>query len=78
MKSKRITKRLNLNKNTVADLDRMELIKNAHGGVDAKYTLAWTNCLACSYTCNITCPATCVSCEPTGNIECPCAFPALP
>jgi hypothetical protein len=76
MRSKRITKKLNLNKSTVANLDQGKMMMNARGGFGQ--TIDRTNCLACSYTCNITCPVTCVSCEPTGNIECPCAFPTLP
>lgn len=75
MKSKKITKKLNLNKKTVADLNHDQL-KNAHGGF--KITVHLTNCLACTYTCANTCPNTCVSCGPTGDIDCPCGFPHLP
>jgi hypothetical protein len=64
MKSKKITKKLNLNKKTVADLSLGEL-KNANGGFGL--TIDRTNCLACSYTC--------VSCGPTGEDVCPCPFP---
>lgn len=55
MKSKKITKKLILNKKTVADLNHGEL-KNALGGVP--FTIEGSNCLACTVTCADSCPMT--------------------
>ena len=69
MKTKKITKKLNLNKKTVADLNNGELM-NAHGGI--LVTAINSNCILCTHTCGYTCLNTCVSCDPTGNPLCKC------
>ncbi len=65
MKSKKITKKLKLNKKTVADLNHGEL-KNAHGGEHKSTQLS--NCLLCTDTCAASCPNTCAaSCPMTAE-----------
>ncbi len=74
MKSKKITKKLSLNKKTVADLNHGEL-KNAHGGIGLSRKLS--DCPPCypTHTEDYTCPNTCASCDPTQNENlCTCPF----
>jgi len=59
MKAKKITKKLSLNKKTVADLNHGEL-KNAQGGYGL--SVNYSNCLACTHSCVATC-VTCTSNE---------------
>ena len=76
MKSKKITKKLILNKKTVADLNNGDM-KNAHGGGELKITIEWTNCTDCpaTFSCGGTCLNTCAaSCGQSASPPCHCGF----
>jgi len=66
MKAKKLTKKLNLNKETVADLAGGDM-KKVQGGIGL--TINWTNCLACSGTCGYSCLGTCVSCNTNDTVD---------
>jgi len=75
MKTKKITKKLSLNKKTVADLNHGEL-KNAQGGYGP--SVNYSNCLACTHSCGGTCLNTCHPSDcPTGDPWCGCPVETL-
>ena len=71
MKSKKFTKKLNLNKKTIADLNNDEMNK-AHGRGPASQIVSDCSCLltGCCPTQVTDCTCTC---SPTGELNCKCA-----
>ncbi|MCX6582942.1 MAG: class I lanthipeptide [Candidatus Aminicenantes bacterium] len=70
MKSKVSVKKLNLNKETIADLKTGKM-KDVYGGGDV--TVPATPPIGCTYTCLHTCANTCATCG-TGLPICPCGI----
>lgn len=66
MKAKKLTKKLNLNKKTVAHLNSGDM-KDVQGGIGI--TVRWTNCIDCSGTCGFSCVGTCVSCDTNDTVD---------
>lgn len=74
MKTKKLSKKLSINKKTIANLHNVDLVRIIGGHVSHEYTCDTSPCDyscwgTCGPTCGPTCATNCGTCQPQSCVE---------